>query len=83
MKLREYKIRNLALLARLQEELPTKYGEEARNDIEKLIVKTHALRTFTLADYLTTIILLSRKYPELKALIPSVEQVNDLLRDQD
>lgn len=83
MKLWEYKTRNLGLLAELQEKLPAKYGEEAREVVEKLFDKTRRLRSFTLADYFKTVLLLSKKYPELRALIPEPEEVDELIGDQE
>lgn len=83
MKIREYKIRNLALLAQLQDKLPQKYGSEIEDIMERLIVKTHGLRIYTLGDYIVTVMHLSKKYPELKVLLPSAKQVEGLLKEKE
>lgn len=83
MKIRKFKIKNLAILARLQEELPKKYGSEIEDILERLITKTHSLHVYNLSDYIVAIMHLSKRYPELKELLPSAEQVDEFLKERE
>lgn len=83
MKVRKYKIRNLVLLAKLQDELPAKYGKAGENVIDRLLHKTHELDITTLPDYLVTLMHLSNKYPELRVLLPSEEDVEEFLKREE
>ncbi|MCX8164975.1 MAG: hypothetical protein N3D79_00010 [Acidilobaceae archaeon] len=83
MKLREYKALNLARLSLLRRKLSRKYGHEAKEVVERLIVKTHDLNVHNLAQYLTSLLFLSKKYPELESLLPSTSDVDEMLREGD
>lgn len=82
MKLREYKVRNLLMLAQLQEELSKKHGEEARETVRKLIKKTYTLSLANLVDYIATIIASAEKYRELIVLLPSFSEVEEIFREE-
>ncbi|MCS7107381.1 MAG: hypothetical protein NZ902_04690 [Acidilobaceae archaeon] len=81
MKLREYKALNLTRLSQLRRKLLQKYGHEAKEVVDRLIVKTHDLNVHNLAQYLTSLLLLARQYPELNALLPSPSDVDEMLRE--
>jgi len=48
-----------------------------------LIHKTQNLRTFTLSDYIHTLYLASREFPEFEKIIPPADVIEELLRDED
>jgi len=45
-----------------------------------LVMKLSNLRTYTLYDYLETIYLASREFVEFKQLMPSTQEIEELLR---
>jgi hypothetical protein len=83
VRLREFKAKYMAILLELKEELEQRYPDRTQRveyvaDI--LMSKLENLRTFTLADYLHTIYLVSKEFREFKRMIPSREEIEQLLR---
>ncbi|MEM4570598.1 MAG: hypothetical protein QXE66_04750 [Desulfurococcaceae archaeon] len=81
MPLREFKAIQLAMLAKLEDELLEKYPnrrEQVKNIVERLRKKTIALRRWNVLDYVATIYELSDLFPELKQLIPPKEAIEKL-----
>lgn len=80
--LREFKVKQLTVLNQLESELVSKYPEKAekvRHVVDTIKGKLDRLRRFTLYDYLRTVDTFSREFPELKRLLPSPEEVHELL----
>jgi hypothetical protein len=83
MELREFKAKYLAKLLNLKKQLVEKYPERAEriNYITDLLAsKLENLRTFTLPDYLFTLHLATKEFPELEQLIPSEQEIDELLK---
>jgi hypothetical protein len=82
MKLREFKARSLAKLIEIKRQLLEKYpdrSERVNYIIDLLATKLENLRTFTLTDYIFTLYQASKEFKELEQLIPSVQEINELL----
>lgn len=82
MELREFKVKQIVKLREVEEVLINKYPEKrerVRNIVDILVAKLSNLRAYTLYDYLETIYLASREFPEFKELIPSTSEVEELL----
>jgi hypothetical protein len=73
-------------LINLKRELVGKYPNK-RDRVEYitdiLMNKLEHLRTYTLPDYIRTIHLACKEFGEFEALIPSEEEVDDLIRDEE
>jgi hypothetical protein len=81
-KLREFKSKYLSKLLELRRELLSKYpdrSERVKHVIDTLITKLYNLRVFTLSDYLHTLYLVAKEFPELEQLIPSSQEIEELL----
>jgi len=86
MKLREFKALSLAKLMSLAKKLKEKYPDRAERInyiVDVLATKLQNLRTFTLTDYLFTLYLSSKEFPEFSELIPDVQTVKNLLEEDD
>lgn len=84
MKLREFKAIMLTKILSLKKELLQKYPDKCERIeelTELLIHKTQNLRTFTLSDYIHTLYLASREFPEFEKIIPPADVIEELLRD--
>jgi hypothetical protein len=80
--LREFKAKYLAKLLNLKKQLLEKYPdrrERVEHVVDVLVAKLEHLRTFTLSDYLFTLHLATKEFPELEQLIPPEEEVRKLL----
>jgi hypothetical protein len=85
MKLRELKARSLAKLIEIKRQLLEKYpdrSERVNYIIDLLATKLENLRTFTLTDYIFTLYQASKEFKELEQLIPSVQEINELLQGE-
>lgn len=83
MTLREFKVRQMVKIKELEEEIMNKYPEKrerVRNLIDILVAKLSNLRMYTLYDYVQTLHLASREFAEFKQLMPSVQEIEELLR---
>jgi len=83
MKLREFKALSLAKLMSLAKKLKEKYPDRAERInyiVDVLATKLQNLRTFTLTDYLFTLYLSSKEFPEFSELIPDVQTSEKLTR---
>jgi hypothetical protein len=83
MELRDFKAKYLSKLLELEKELISKYpdrAERVKRVVDTLINKLYNLRTFTLSDYLYSLYVASREFPELEELIPSSREIEELLR---
>jgi hypothetical protein len=84
MTLREFKSKYLARLLNLKKQLLEKYPEkreQIENITDMLVVKLENLRVFTLTDYIATLYYASKEFNEIEQLIPSEEEVDELLED--
>jgi hypothetical protein len=80
--LREFKAKYLAKLLNLKKQLLEKYPERAERIefiVDLLVAKLEHLRTFTLPDYIATLYHAIKEIPELETLIPTEEEINELL----
>jgi hypothetical protein len=70
----------------LKRELESKYPDR-RSRVEYitdiLMNKLEHLRTYTLPDYIRTIYSACKEFKEFEALVPSEEEVDDLIRDEE
>lgn len=85
MMLRQFKIKQLAKLKELEEQLIKQYPEKEKRIKEitaLLLSKLSHLRTYTLYDYLETIYLASREFREFISLMPTVQEVEKLLEEE-
>lgn len=82
--LREFRARELARLWSIRSRLVRKYPDRVdRIDYLTRIIATklEALRSYTLADLLFTIYLASTEFEEFGELMPSEEEVSELLKE--
>ena len=84
--LREFKAKYMAKLLNLKKQLVEKYPERAQRveyitDI--LVAKLENLRVFTLTDYLATLHHATKEFKELEELIPSSQEIEELLERGD
>jgi hypothetical protein len=80
--LREFKAKYLAKLLNLKKQLLEKYPERAQRVeyvVDVLVAKLENLRAFTLTDYLATLHHAAKEFREIEALIPSEQEVEQLL----
>jgi hypothetical protein len=81
--LREFKAKYLAKLLNLKKQLLEKYPEKSERVeyiVDILVAKLEHLRTFTLTDYIATIYHASKEFREIEQIIPSEQEVNELLK---
>ncbi|MEM4436144.1 MAG: hypothetical protein QXO22_04195 [Thermosphaera sp.] len=84
MILREFKALSLAKLVTLSKKLKEKYPEKSdRVDyiVNLLARKLQNLRKYTLSDYLFTLYLAMSEFSEFAELMPSEEEVEELLKE--
>ncbi|MEM4436889.1 MAG: hypothetical protein QXO22_08095 [Thermosphaera sp.] len=84
MTLREFKALSLAKLMMLSKKLKEKYPEKSDRIeylVDVLVAKLQSLRKYTLTDYLFTVYLSLREFPEFAELMPSKEEVEELLKE--
>jgi hypothetical protein len=83
MELREFKAKYMARLLNLRKQLLERYPER-RERIEYIVDilsnKLQTLRVYTLADYLHTVHLASKEFKEFEVLVPTEEEIEQLLR---
>jgi hypothetical protein len=83
MRLSDFKAMYLAKLLELKRKLLEKYPnkkERIEYVCDLLANKLSNLRTITLADYIRVLYLAVKEFPEFKELIPSVKEVEEILR---
>jgi hypothetical protein len=83
MELREFKAKYMARLLNLRKQLLERYPDKAQRVeyvIDILGSKLSSLRIYTLADYLRTVQLAIKEFPELEELVPPKEEIEQLLR---
>lgn len=86
MGLREFRSKYLTKLLNIKDELLSKYpdkSEKVQYLIDVLVVKLQRLRLYTLADYLFTLYQASKEFKEFERLIPTQEEVDELLKGGD
>jgi hypothetical protein len=84
--LREFKAKYLAKLLNLKKQLAEKHPdkhERVEYIVDLLASKLENLRTFTLADYLFTLHLATKEFREIEQIIPSEEEVEELLEGEE
>jgi len=80
--LREFKAKYLARLLNLKKQLLEKYPEKRERVeyvVDVLVAKLENLRVFTLTDYLATLHHAAKEFREIEQLIPSEQEVEELL----
>jgi len=86
MRLAKFRAKYMARLQELRQRLLSQYPER-RERIEYicdlLMNKLQNLRTHTLADYIHTVYLAIKEFPEFKEIIPPPEEVEKLLNEED
>ena len=83
--LRDFKAKYLARLIKIRGQLLAKYPEKTERVnyiVDVLAIKLHNLRSFTLTDYISTIYHASKEFSEFEEMIPSEEEINELLKKQ-
>jgi len=86
MKLRELKAKSLARLIEIKRQLLEKYpdrSERINYIIDILATKLENLRTYTLTDYMFTLYQASKELRELEQLMPSSQDVDELLKSSE
>jgi hypothetical protein len=81
--LREFKAKYLARLLNLKKQLLEKYPDRAQRVeyvVDVLVAKLENLRVFTLTDYLATLHHAAKEFREIEQLIPSEQEVEELLK---
>jgi hypothetical protein len=84
--LREFKAKYMARLLNIKKELLEKYPEKRERVeyiVDILVTKLEHLRTFTLPDYLSTVYYASKEFREIEQLIPSEEEVRELVEREE
>jgi hypothetical protein len=81
--LREFKTKYLTRLLNLKKQLLERYPDRAERInyiVDLLVTKLENLRTYTLTDYIATLYHASKEFKEIEQLIPTEEEINELLR---
>jgi hypothetical protein len=84
--LREFKAKYLAKLLNLKKQLLEKYPERrdrVEHVVDVLAAKLEHLRVYTLPDYLFTLHLAAKEFREIEELVPSEQEVEELLERED
>jgi len=84
-KLSKFKTKYMSLLTSLKNELLQKYpdkADRAEHVVDLLMHKLHALKSHAMPDYLHTVYLACKEFTELCKLIPSYEEVDELLKEE-
>jgi hypothetical protein len=86
VKLREFKARSLTRLIEIKRQLLEKYpdrSERVNYITDLLATKLESLRTYTLTDYIFTLYQASKEFSELEQLMPSSQEVDELLKSSE
>jgi hypothetical protein len=84
MKLHKFKAKYMSLLVSLKQELVQKYPNKVDRIeliIDILMNKLYTLKSHAVADYLHTVYLACKEFNEFCKLVPSQEEVNELLEE--
>jgi len=84
--LREFKARSLTRLIEIKRQLLEKYpdrSERVNYITDLLATKLENLRTYTLTDYIFTLYQASKEFRELEQLMPSSQEVDELLKSSE
>lgn len=85
VELRTFRAKYLSRLLKLKLELISKYPDKAERIIylvDVIASKLQNLRIYSMTDYLFTIHLASKEFPEFNTLTPPVEEVEELLEEE-
>jgi hypothetical protein len=85
VRLREFRAKYLAKLLNLKRQLLEKYPERAQRVeyvVDVLASKLSTLHVYSLADYLFTVHLATKEFPELEELIPNSREIEELLEEE-
>jgi len=85
-RLSKFKTKYMTLLLSIKNELAQKYPDKVDRIsyiVEVLMHKLYALKGHSLADYLHTVYLASKEFAEFGKLIPSREEINEVLKEED
>jgi hypothetical protein len=83
-RLSKFKTKYMTLLLSIKNELAQKYPDKADRIgyiVEVLMHKPYTLKTHSLADYLHTVYLATKEFKEFEKLMPSQEEVEELLKE--
>jgi len=83
-RLSKFKSKYMTLLASLKNELLQKYPDKidrVEYIVDILVYKLYALKSHSLADYFHTVYLASKEFKEFEKLMPSQEEVEELLKE--
>jgi len=83
-KLMAFKTKYMAVVADIGRELKSKYPDKAgRVDAitKTLIEKLKRLRAVQVSDYIFTLMVASKEFPELEKALPTKEEVEELLEE--
>ncbi|MEM4533019.1 MAG: hypothetical protein QXU89_05100 [Desulfurococcaceae archaeon] len=86
MKLREFRSKYMIRLIHLRDKLIEKYADQADRVnylVDVVMNKLKNLRMFTLTDYLHTLYTLCKEIKEFCELIPSQEEVDELMKEKE
>jgi len=82
--LSKFKTKYMSMLIQLKNELLQKYPNKAdRIDyvVDVLMHKLYALKSHSLTDYFHTVYLASKEFKEFEKLMPSSEELEELLKE--
>jgi len=83
-RLARFKAKYMTLINELRTELMQKYPEKAERIqfiTDLLMNKLYALKSHSLPDFIHTLYLASREFPEFEKLIPSKEDIEELIEE--
>jgi hypothetical protein len=86
VRLREFKARSLARLIEIKRQLLEKYpdrSERVNYITDLLATKLENLRTYTLTDFIFTLYQASKEFKEFEKLMPSLQEVDELLKSSE
>ena len=82
MRLAKFRAKHMAKLQELKQRLLSQYPDKKERIeyiCDLLMAKLQNLRSHTLADYLFTLHLATKEFPELKELIPPTKEIEEML----
>jgi len=82
----KFKLKYMSLLLSLKQELVQKYPNKVDRIeliVDTLMDKLHALKSHSFVDYMFTVYLASKEFAEFRKLIPTQEEVDEVLEEED
>jgi hypothetical protein len=84
-KLSKIKAKYMSMLMQLKNELLQKYPDKADRIeyiVETLMHKLYALKSHSLTDYIHTVYLASKEFPEFSKMMPKEEEIEEILEEE-